>query len=85
MSDRDTVDGYPLFSTTEDISLQRQNRAVTLANILEDHLNSEGVVSVEGMRVSISYWEQIPEFERPNIYPRLQLEVEARNLIPGGI
>ena len=81
-----SIQGYPLFNDTEDKHTQRQNRAVILANIIEDNLYDDtGVVTQTGMLYSLQYWDQIPDEEKKVIYEMLKREVSGRGLIQGGL
>ena len=79
------IGGYPLFNEVEDKELQLRNRAVSIANIIEDNLHKEGVITEQGMYLSLQYWDAIDEEERGELYKAVKVEVDARSLIPGGI
>ena len=86
MNKPDTVEGYQLFHNIKDKELQRLNRATVLANIIEDNLYKEGVVTQGGMYLSLKYWDAIPEGEeRDAIYKLVRKEVDKRGLIPNGL
>ena len=81
-----SIQGYPLFNDVEDKHTQRQNRAVILANIIEDNLQDEsGVVTQTGMLYSLQYWDEIPDEEKKVVYEMLKREVSGRGLIKGGL
>lgn len=82
----ESVDGYTLFNDIEDIELRSYNRAMIMANIIEDNLaEKDGRVNQKGMYHSTRYFEAVPVSERQKVYGLLQEEVIKRKLIPGGI
>ena len=56
--------GFSLFNDIEDVALRIRNRAVTLANIAEMHINGSKKISAKGAAIILQYFDLIPPVER---------------------
>jgi len=84
-TEESSIEGYNLFSDVEDKDTRIQHQATTLANIAEDNLYSEegGVLSQQGMYLSMKYFNELPEDERKEVYDLFEGELKSRGMIPG--
>jgi len=84
MQERNDIDGYPLFTEVLDDGLRQQNRATTLANIMEDCLHPEGSITEQGRYICEMYWDYVKETKTTDltpIYSLLEKEVAARGFV----
>jgi len=80
----DSIEGYSLFSHVRDTTLQRKNRAMAVANIIQDNLTKDGLVSQGGMYKSMKYWDALPDEEKTKVYQQVACILEDRKLLKGG-
>lgn len=81
-----SVRGYSLFNEIEDKDLQSRNRAVVLANIIEDNMHEKsGAVTPACMVITGEYFKAIDTKDAAAVYTFLQGEIMERKLIQGGI
>lgn len=64
--------GYSLFNDVEDVDLRARNRAASLKNIMEDHLNAEGQPTPKAAMITFGYFEKVPAEERKSVYTHLE-------------
>lgn len=77
--------GYSLFNDVEDNVLRTRNRAVTLANMAEGHMNQKKEISGKGAATMIRYMEMIPENERNGVTERFILSMKERGFTLGKV
>lgn len=58
--------GYSLFNDLEDVALRDRNRAVVMANIVEQYTKSKRITP-KGASLVIGYFNEIPEVERKQV------------------
>lgn len=79
MENNNEYKGYSLFNDIEDNGLRTRNRAVTLANIAEGHMNPEKQITPKGASTMIRYMELIPVEERTAVTERFIVAMKERN------
>lgn len=79
---KDSVLGFALFSDIEDKALQARNRAVVLANIIEDTSNKKtGSITPEGAMKTLAYFTKIPLEERSLVEELLTEQLQQRGFV----
>lgn len=77
----DKVHGYSLFNEIEDRPIQTHNRAIVLANIVEDNLYPDGRVTQGGMTYSLEYMDALPKEDYADVYLAFRAELVTRRLL----
>ena len=72
---------FCLFNDIEDITLRNRNRAVVMANLLEDNLNKEKKINPKGAALLLGYFNRIPEGERADVHNRFTEGLLQRGFI----
>lgn len=75
---RKSYKGFPLFAEIEDVQLRNRNRAVMMANIVQDNLTKNKRVSPNGAVTVMSYFQSIPEDERGSAYALFEQQLKER-------
>jgi hypothetical protein len=78
---RDEYRGFALFSDIEDKSLQSRNRAVVLANMMQDHMNKQKKLQGKGAALVLGYFNALPEEERASVKEQFTLAMKERGFI----
>ncbi len=71
------VKGYTLFNDIEDLGLRNRNRAVILANMIQDNL-VDNTIPPKIMLTMIEYMKAIPEDQRKDVYDQFTRNLNDR-------
>lgn len=66
--------GYSLFNDVEDVDLRDRNRAVIMANIVEQYTKNKRMTP-KGAALVLGYFSALPEAERKQVYDRFEKRV----------
>lgn len=66
--------GYSLFKDVEDVDLRDRNRAVIMANIVEQYTKNKKMTP-KGAALILGYFNSLPEAERKGVYDRFEKRV----------
>lgn len=75
---RKSFKGFPLFEEIQDTALRARNRAVIMANIVEDNLTKGKRVTPNGAALLLGYFESIPQDERQTSYLIFEQQLKER-------
>lgn len=76
-----TYKGYSLFNGVEDFSLKSRNRGVLIANMVEEHFDTNtNRVSTRGLALILGYFNEIPSLERKAAHNALKKELANRGI-----
>lgn len=78
---RDEYRGFALFSDIEDKELQSRNRAVVLANMMQDHMNKQKKLQGKGAALVLGYFNALPEEERASVKEAFTIAMKDRGFI----
>lgn len=70
--------GYSLFNDIEDAALRDRNRAVVMANIVEDHVQPDSTISPRATLLILGYFNRVPEEQRREVMDLFRAEVRRR-------
>jgi hypothetical protein len=79
MSEANEYEGYPLFNDVTDKELRIHNRAITMANIYEDH-QYKGKVQARTVLLLAKYLRSVPNGEKAETYERFNEVITARGI-----
>ena len=66
MQNKNTYKGFTLFNDVEDEALRNRNRAVIMANIVEQN-TKERKITPKGAALALGYFSVIPEKDRKKV------------------
>lgn len=72
--------GYTLFNEIEDPALRTRNRAVILANIMEQNTKHQKI-SRKGAALALGYFNQIPDEEKQIVHDALTQQLKERGYV----
>lgn len=73
--------GFSLFNDIEEFDLRNRNRAVILANIMEDNLTAKKKVTSKGSSLILGYFLNVPEGERKSVRDRFAKAITERGFV----
>ncbi len=81
MQNQNEFKGYSLFNDVEDVELRNRNRAVILANIMEDNLTAKKKVTGKGSTLILGYFLNVPEVDRKSVRDKFAKAITERGFI----
>lgn len=81
MQNQNEFKGFSLFNDIEDVELRNRNRAIILANIMEDNLTAKKKVTGKGGSLIIGYFLNVPEGERKSVRDRFAKAITERGFV----
>jgi hypothetical protein len=81
MQNQNEFKGYSLFNDIEDFDLRNRNRAVILANIMEDNLTAKKKVTGKGSTLILGYFMNVPEVDRKTVRDRFAKAITERGFV----
>ena len=73
--------GFALFNDIEDASLRNRNRAVVLANMMQDNMNKQKKLQAKGAGLVLGYFNALPEGERAAVRDNFTRAMAERGFI----
>ena len=81
MQNQNEFKGYSLFNDIEDFDLRNRNRAVILANIMEDNLTPKKKVTGKGSTLILGYFLNVPEVDRKSVRDKFAKAITERGFV----
>ena len=81
MQNQNEFKGYSLFNDIEDFDLRNRNRAVILANIMEDNLTAKKKVTGKGSTLILGYFLNVPEVDRKSVRDKFAKAITERGFV----
>lgn len=72
--------GYPLFNDLEDKALQTRNRAVIMANIIEQNTKKK-LITPKGTALVIGYFNCVPTEDRKDVEAAFTQQMKERHYV----
>lgn len=69
MQNKNTYKGFTLFNDVDDVALRNRNRAVIMANIVEQH-TKKNKITPQGAALALGYFSVIPKEDKKDVQAR---------------